>query len=119
MRPAAQPDCGADTAVSAGFEENRFGILEIPQDRADAIDGRAIDIVIVPCVAYAADGYRLGYGGGYYDRFLPQLRSGALTVGAVMDELLLDEVPVGVYDVKTKVVGTQSRCCFTGGAQWE
>jgi 5-formyltetrahydrofolate cyclo-ligase len=61
----------------------------------------------------------LGYGGGLLRQIPAAAEKRPLTVGAVMDELLLDEVPVGVYDVKTKVVVTQSRCCFTGGDQWE
>ncbi len=102
-----------------GFEKNGFGILEIPKEQAVAVDPRAIDLIVVPCVAYAASGYRLGYGGGYYDRFLPRLRPDAVTAGVVMEELLVDAVPIGAYDVKTKIVLTQARCCFTGGDQWE
>jgi 5-formyltetrahydrofolate cyclo-ligase len=118
-RPQRRLTAALTKQFPEGFAQNRFGILEIPQERADAVEAGELDIVIVPCVAYAADGYRLGYGGGYYDRFLPQLREDALTIGVVMDELLLDKVPVDVYDVRTKIVVTQSRCCFTGGDQWE
>lgn len=102
-----------------GFKENAYGILEIPKLEAAAVDPAAIDVVIVPCVAFSSTGYRLGYGGGYYDRFLPKLRDGAVTIGVVMDELLYEDIPVDTHDVKTEIVVTQSRCCFTGGNKWE
>ena len=47
---------------------NRFGIAEPAGPRRDEVDGRKLDVVIVPLVAFDAQGNRLGMGGGYYDR---------------------------------------------------
>lgn len=47
----------------------RFGIRE-PDDTAQMIAPETIDLCIVPCLGADTEGYRLGYGGGYYDRFL-------------------------------------------------
>ncbi|MBS5144034.1 MAG: 5-formyltetrahydrofolate cyclo-ligase [Butyricicoccus pullicaecorum] len=47
----------------------RFGIRE-PADTAPVILPEAIDLCIIPCLSADTKGYRLGYGGGYYDRFL-------------------------------------------------
>lgn len=49
----------------------RFGIRE-PEDTAQVIPPAEISLCIVPCLSADTTGYRLGYGGGYYDRFLAQ-----------------------------------------------
>ncbi|MCH9806569.1 MAG: 5-formyltetrahydrofolate cyclo-ligase [Alphaproteobacteria bacterium] len=58
------------------------------------------DIVLVPLLAFDAEGYRLGYGGGFYDRTLAQLRAKkrVIAVGVAFDEQRVDAVPRDVYD---------------------
>jgi len=58
------------------------------------------DVVLVPLLAFDASGHRLGYGGGFYDRTLEQLRllGPVLTVGIAYDEQRLDAVPHLDYD---------------------
>ena len=51
------------------LKQTSFGLLE-PEDGCQAIDKSEIDLIHVPGVAFQKDGYRLGYGGGYYDRYL-------------------------------------------------
>ncbi len=51
------------------LKQTSFGLLE-PEDGSEAIDKSEIDLIHVPGVAFQKDGYRLGYGGGYYDRYL-------------------------------------------------
>ena len=51
------------------LKQTSFGLLE-PEDGSQAIDQSEIDLIHVPGVAFQKDAYRLGYGGGYYDRYL-------------------------------------------------
>ena len=59
-----------------------------------------IDAVVVPLVAFDEQGYRLGYGGGNYDRFLPQLRQDAIVVGAAFEEQRVCAVPHEAHDLQ-------------------
>ena len=79
--PVVQP---GNEMQSAEFDDNTslieqsFGVLE-PKD-PDLIDESQIDVVLVPLLAFDSKGYRVGYGGGYYDRFLKRVPN-ALKIG--------------------------------------
>ena len=68
------------------------------------------DVVLVPLLAFDAQGYRLGYGGGFYDRSLQRLRKlkPIVAVGIGYDELKIDEVPHLDYDEPVDWVLTPS-----------
>ena len=51
------------------LKQTAFGLLE-PEDGSQVIDKSKIDLIHVPGVAFQKGGHRLGYGGGYYDRYL-------------------------------------------------
>ncbi|GAB4052384.1 5-formyltetrahydrofolate cyclo-ligase [Spirosoma litoris] len=64
------------------LQENRWGIPEpIDVTQKSAIDSRQIDLVLVPLLVFDTQGHRVGYGGGYYDRFLANCRPDCLKVG--------------------------------------
>lgn len=68
-----------------------------------------IDLIVVPALAYDAEGRRLGRGGGYYDRFLPRLRAETFRVGLVFDQQIVDRVPVETHDKPVDAVVTDRR----------
>ena len=68
------------------------------------------DVLLVPLLAFDARGYRLGYGGGFYDRTIAQLRNQkpVLTIGVAFDEQRVDAVPHVDYDQRLDWVLTPS-----------
>lgn len=85
---------------------HRFGMLE-PDAALPEIPPEEIDVVLVPGVAFDRQGGRLGYGGGYYDRFLPTTR--ALRVGITYDACLVDSLPCAESDVRMHWIATPTQ----------
>lgn len=75
---------------------NSFGIPEPGMD-CPLLPREELDVILVPALCYDRRGFRLGQGGGYYDRFLPGC--GAATVGLCYRELLQEELPREEHDV--------------------
>ncbi|GAB4490985.1 MAG: 5-formyltetrahydrofolate cyclo-ligase [Anaerolineales bacterium] len=73
-----------------------FGMAE-PAADLPVVAADEIELVLVPGLAYDRQGWRLGYGGGYYDRFLFQFNG--ISVGVVYQALVLESVPHSGYDV--------------------
>jgi 5-formyltetrahydrofolate cyclo-ligase len=61
------------------FVENKYGIPE--PEEGDEISAIDIDLVLVPLLAFDKSGYRVGYGKGFYDRYLQHCKPGVITVG--------------------------------------
>jgi len=76
----------------------RLGLKMPDPEKARRIDPTAIDLIVVPGVAFDHAGRRLGMGAGYYDRFLPQASS-ACRLGLAWSLQIADEVPVDEFDV--------------------
>jgi 5-formyltetrahydrofolate cyclo-ligase len=86
----------------------RFGLQEPPGPRLPPTALATADVVVVPALAVAADGARLGRGGGYYDRALLHARPDAVLVAVVFDDELLPALPSGPHDRRVTAVVTPS-----------
>lgn len=95
------------TDFEAALEPGRYGILQ-PAEHLPAVDPAELDVIIVPGIAFDVRGYRLGYGAGYYDRFLPRAKN-ALWIGFTFDDLLVPELPVEPHDQRLHAVLTERR----------
>ncbi len=85
-----------------------FGILEPVQGCLHPVEANTIDVVIVPGAAFATDGFRIGYGGGYYDRFLKNCP--AVTIGIAFDMQVVEQVPHDArWDVPLDYIITECR----------
>lgn len=84
-----------------------FGAGE-PVD-GEVIDPSEIDVVVTPAVAFDRSGRRVGYGGGFYDRFLPKTRPDSTRVGIGFDvQLVDDDLPNGHFDLRVDAVVTDA-----------
>jgi 5-formyltetrahydrofolate cyclo-ligase len=78
----------------------------VPEPTGAAIDARGLPTVVVPGLAFDRDGRRLGYGVGYYDRFLADVGPDSLVIGACLHPQLVDELPTAGHDVGVDLVVT-------------
>lgn len=87
------------------------GHLGIPEPHADRpeVGLVAIDWVLVPGVAFDAAGQRLGYGGGFYDRLLPGLRSAIPRVAGAFEMQLVPAIPLAPHDCAVDAIVTETR----------
>jgi 5-formyltetrahydrofolate cyclo-ligase len=85
--------------------EGPFGIMQ-PASPGES-DISSLEYVLVPLAAFDGFGNRLGYGKGYYDRFLAQLPSSATKIGLAYSMQEVDEIPSQVHDIPLDVVITE------------
>ncbi len=98
---AGEPDVSAFEAwcVAHGVD------VAVPEDDVDPVWP---DVVLVPGLAFTPGGQRLGQGGGWYDRFLIDVRGDCETVGVCFREQLVDELPTEPHDVAVDRVVTDT-----------
>lgn len=89
---------------------NRWDIAE-PQG---AVFPQAPDLWIIPALAIDADGYRLGQGGGFYDRALAHVVDDVPIIAIVFDDEVLERVPREGHDARVDVVVTPERTIVIG-----
>lgn len=89
------------------LKPSTYGILE--PEKKENFDIKKLDLVVVPSVAIDHRGYRLGYGGGYYDRFLSSLDKRTKIVAINFEELFVYRVIISKYDVKVPVLITDKK----------
>ncbi len=88
--------------------KGRFGIMEpLPYGKITELD-----LIIVPGIAFDSTGYRLGYGKGYYDRFL--LEHQTFSVGLAYSFQLVERLPHGRQDMKLDAVATEGHVITHG-----
>ena len=99
------------TNLKDGINIGAYGIREPKKDPSNELNVEDIDILIVPAVAYDKDCYRLGYGGGFYDRYLekhPQMERVAIAFSFQM----LPEVPTEPTDICPQIIVTEKETCY-------
>ncbi len=97
---------------TSDLEPASFSLLEpglaVRSDPARRSVPEAVDLFVVPGVAFDRQGRRLGYGRGFYDRLLALARPDAVAVGLAFDAQVVDRVPAAPHDVPMRAVVTES-----------
>ena len=92
----------ADDASAAPFIDHpmrALAITDINSSRFPIVPAEALDMIVVPLVAFDRAGARLGYGGGCYDRYLSTLSPACQIIGIAFDEQRVDRVPTDAHDL--------------------
>ena len=97
MRVVAAGDVG--TAPLIAHPTRAFAAMDIDSDRFPIVPAEALDMVVVPLVAFDRTSARLGYGGGCYDRYLSTLSPACRIVGIAFDGQRVDHVPTDAHDL--------------------
>lgn len=92
-------------ATFADLEPGYFGIREPKRDLRPPAAKEVVDFVVVPAVAFDGRGYRVGYGGGYYDRFLVGMD--VPKIGLAFSCQIIPEAPVDQYDQAVQGIVTE------------
>lgn len=91
------------------FDDLQIGAYGIREPRlGKEVPAEHLDLVLVPGVAFDRHGWRLGYGGGYYDRFLPRLRPDCLKIGLAYDLQIVQQVPFEEHDIPLDLLVTET-----------
>jgi len=92
-----------------GWRETRPGPFGIKEPEGEPFSPAAIEVVLVPGLVFDYNGHRLGYGKGYYDRFLPLLTADAFFCGIAFELQLVDRVFPTERDVRLHAIVTESQ----------
>ncbi|KAB3532150.1 5-formyltetrahydrofolate cyclo-ligase [Alkaliphilus pronyensis] len=90
------------------LEIGNFGVLEPKKEALRLVSPQILDLIIVPGLVFDDRGYRIGYGGGFYDRFLSEIPN-IPTVSLAFEMQMVDSVPFDNYDIPVRYIITEER----------
>ena len=114
------PKCEASQRTMQFYEIDTFAqterayknILEPIPELCEAVDQAQIDCIVVPGVVFDVLGYRIGFGGGYYDRYLQDYQG--TTIALAFEEQLINEVPRESHDLPVHIIVGEHKTILCG-----
>lgn len=82
-----------------GLLKDNYGIYYPNPEQSEMIEPVDIDLAIVPLLGFDKSRVRIGYGGGYYDRYLPKMRKDALKIGFAFSNQIVENMPKEAFDI--------------------
>ncbi|WP_432663492.1 5-formyltetrahydrofolate cyclo-ligase [Wukongibacter baidiensis] len=90
-----------------GLKKNKYGIWEPKKDSMVTVEIENIDSIIIPGVGFDENCNRLGFGGGYYDRFLVKRKKNIPAIAICYQNQIIKSVPTDNYDIPMDMVVTE------------
>ncbi|MER2106555.1 MAG: 5-formyltetrahydrofolate cyclo-ligase [Solibacillus sp.] len=112
--PKCKPGRAMDFYTIDGFfqtERSKMAILEPIPELTKLVAKDELDVIIVPGIVFDTCGYRIGFGGGYYDRFLAGYTG--KTIALAFDEQVVSLVPTDPYDLPVERIITDKNTYIT------
>lgn len=91
------------------LEKGFKGLIEPKKETLRPVSSDESDLILVPGLAFTKAGHRLGYGGGYYDRFLAGISKNIPKVALAFELQIVDTLPVESYDIPMDFILTEER----------
>lgn len=92
------------------LEKGHFGIMEPKVESAAVVDNDEIDLLFVPGLVFDRNGYRIGYGGGYYDRYLAQFKQKTISLAFACQ--IVDKIQRFDYDKPVNCIITENETIY-------
>ncbi|MCY9549543.1 5-formyltetrahydrofolate cyclo-ligase [Lysinibacillus xylanilyticus] len=115
-KKVAVPKCNPKTREMLFYAIESFAQLEtvymhlrepIPE-MCEFVDANEMDVLLVPGVVFDKFGYRIGYGGGYYDRYVLNYKKGKL-MSLLFNEQLYERIPIEAHDCPVDIIVTPTK----------
>lgn len=100
--------CAIEIKALEDLKPGAYGILE-PDSTSEKIDESEIDLILLPGLAFDESGGRLGYGGGFYDRFLRKTRFDVQKIGLAYELQIVENVVIEDFDEKVEKIITNAK----------
>jgi 5-formyltetrahydrofolate cyclo-ligase len=94
------------------LKKGYFGILE-PDESCTEVDKKDIDLILMPGVAFDRQGGRVGYGAGFYDKFLSDMNNNVNKIAVAYHFQVLHDIPMDEHDVRIDGIITEEESIFT------